>query len=125
MARDPQFEILDQIAQSIFDKKGENILVLDVRGISSLTDFFVIAEGGAERHVQALAKTVIEKLDDVKMAPLHLEGEQVGDWVVVDFGAIVVHLFTNEMREKYDLENLWREAKIVDVKIDIGTLAKE
>lgn len=125
MARDPQFEILDQIAQSIFDKKGENILVLDVRGISSLTDFFVIAEGGAERHVQALAKTVIEKLDDVKMEPLHLEGEQAGDWVVVDFGAIVVHLFTNEMREKYDLENLWREAKIVDVKIDIGTLAKE
>lgn len=112
-------ENLNGIAQAIFDKKGMNILVLDVRDTCSMTDFFVIAEGTVDRHVRALSHVVVDFLDKQRISPLHLEGEREGDWVVIDYGDIVVHLFTPELREKYSLESLWREAKIVDVKLMI------
>lgn len=107
------------MAQTLFDKKGFNILVLDVRGISSMTDYFLIAEGNIDRHVQSLAKSVIEVLQENGEKPFHSEGVTEGAWAVLDYGEVVVHLFVPDLREKYALEELWREAKIVDVKIDV------
>ncbi len=108
--------LLDTIAQTIFDKKGFNILCLDVRGISSMTDYFVIAEGNVDRHVKALGLTIIEVMGEQGIRPLHTEGEMNSDWFVLDFGDIIVHLFVPELRDKYRIEQIWREAKIVNVK---------
>ena len=109
---------LTRIAQAVYDKKGFNILVLDVRNISSMTDYFIIAEGSVDRHVKALSGTIIDELSThCRRSPLHVEGQQEGDWVVLDYGDIVIHLFIPELREKYALEELWREGHIVDVKI--------
>lgn len=116
--------ILNAIAQAIFDKKGFNILGLDVRTISTLTDFFIIAEGNVDRHVRAIGMAITSKMKELGQMPLHVEGEQEGDWVVIDYGEIVIHLFTPEMREKYAFENLWHEGKIVDLKIEVHAVDK-
>lgn len=114
--------VLNSIAQTVFDKKGFNILALDVRDVSTLTDFFLIAEGNVDKHVVALAKAVIEKLKQEGESPIHVEGLDQGDWVVVDYLEIVIHLFKPGIRDKYRLEELWREGKIVDLEF---MLAKE
>lgn len=119
------FKILTFVAQTIFDKKGFNILVLDVLGISTLTDYFVIAEGSSDRHVRALGQTVMNALSDLGMKPLHAEGDKIGDWLVIDYGEFVIHIFMPGLREKYALESLWREGKIVDVSIDISKKTRE
>lgn len=110
-------QILDRVAQAIFDKKGFNILVLDVRGISTMTDYFVIAEGTVDRHVIALYFAIKDSLDEVGITPYHVEGQHDGDWIVMDYTDFVIHLFIPDIREKYALEKLWKESKIVDVNI--------
>jgi ribosome-associated protein len=111
-----QIQLVESICQKIFDKKGMNILALDVRGISTMTDFFIIAEGNVERHVQALASTVAELLAEQGIYPLHTEGEREGDWAVLDYGDIIIHFFIPAMREKYRLEQVWKEGKVVETK---------
>lgn len=115
--RNSNLKVLNTIAQAIYDKKGFNILALDVYGLSTLTDYYVIAEGNINRHVRALAFAIKDKLREEGLEPFHMEGEQTGDWLVMDYGDIIIHLFVPEIREKYALEELWKEAKIVDVKI--------
>lgn len=112
------FEILNHIAQTIYDKKGFNILVLDVRDICTMTDFFVMAEGTVDRHVKALGQTIYDELALQGQYPLHVEGQQEGDWVVLDYADFVIHLFIPELREKYALEDLWRKGRVVDVQIN-------
>ena len=107
-----------QIAvQAIYDKKGINTITLDLRGVSSLSDYFIIAEGNVDRHVRAIAGEIRENLKKLGWHPFHAEGEISGDWVVLDYGEIMIHLFTPELRERYNLERLWKESKIVNVKI--------
>jgi ribosome-associated protein len=118
MNKHPIFEDLNRIAQVIYDKKGFNILVLDVREICTMTDFFIIAEGTVDRHVKALSQAIIDEFAIEKKDPLHIEGQQEGDWVVLDYGDFVIHLFIPELREKYALEELWEKGEIVDVKIN-------
>lgn len=108
---------LDTIAQAIFDKKGFNILVLDVRAFSTMTNFYIIAEGNVNRHVKAIANFIVDTMREAGLKPLHIEGTAESEWVVIDYGDIVIHLFIPEIREKYALEELWKESKIVDVKI--------
>ena len=110
---------LNAIAQAIFDKKGFNILALDVRGISSLTDYVIIAEGNIERHVCAIAEEIMKQLEERGQRAVYFEGMKEGDWVVLDYLHIMVHLFTPDMREKYHLEQLWKEGQIVDLQIDV------
>jgi ribosome-associated protein len=116
---------LNRIAQVIYDKKGFNILVLDVRGFSTMTDFFIIAEGNVDRHVKALSHAIFDEFSQLGVEPLHVEGQQEGDWAVMDYGDFVIHLFIPELREKYALEELWKKGKIVDVKIDTSKKIKE
>ncbi len=113
----PILKQLTVIAQTIFDKKGFNILVLDVRNICTLTDYFIIAEGTVDRHVKAISSAIVDQLAQDDTYPLHIEGEQAGDWVVLDYSDLIVHLFTPELRERYALEELWQKGKIVDVDI--------
>lgn len=123
MKKDP-LELLNLIAQKIYDKKGFNILALDVRGVSTMTDFFLIAEGTADKHVVSLGKHLVEALKEQGEKPLHTEGFQDGEWVVLDYLEVVVHLFKPGMRDKYRLEELWHEGKIIDLEIEVsrGTL---
>jgi ribosome-associated protein len=114
-------KILDRIAQAIFDKKGMNILALDVRGASANTDHVIIAEGLAERHVTALGETIIKTLEEEGVSLSFQQGMNSGDWVVLDYFTIVIHLFMPGMRDKYDLERLWPESDIVDVVIDYSS----
>lgn len=118
-------KILNQIAQAIYDKKGFNILVLDVSAICTMTDYFVIAEGTVDRHVKALSQTIVHELSSYGQYPMHIEGEQEGDWVVLDFCDFVIHLFTPDMRQKYSLEEVWHQGKIVDVQIVMAKPASE
>ncbi len=122
---DPVLEDLNHIAQVIYDKKGFNILVLDVVGICSMTDYFVIAEGSVDRHVKAISQAIEEQGGQRGKYPFHMEGQKEGDWIVLDYGDVVIHLFTPELRDKYRLEELWHEGKIVDVKIETRQEKKE
>lgn len=113
-------ELLDFIAQKIFDKKGMNILALDLRNVSTMTDYCLIAEGAVNRHVKAICLSLKKELSSKAMSLFHCDGEQEGDWIVMDYGDVVVHLMTPDMREKYSLEELWKKSKIVDVEINVG-----
>lgn len=95
---------LNAIAQAIFDKKGFNILALDVRAISTLTDYVIIAEGNIDKHVMAIAEAIIERMESLGQKTIYIEGMKGGDWVVVDYMHIMVHLFMPGMRDKYQLE---------------------
>ena len=108
-------EILNSIASIIYDKKGMNILALDVRGLSSITDYCIIAEGNVDRHVMSIAQGISKEMSLEGIRPLRLEGMKAGDWVVLDYGEIMVHLFSSGLREKYSLERLWPESKIVEL----------
>jgi len=110
-------KVLNLIAQTIYDKKGFNVLALDVRNFSTLTDYFIIAEGNVDKHVCAIAHAIIDQLKEYGEKPIHTEGLQQGDWIVLDYLEVVIHLFQPGLREKYQLEELWREAAIVDVEI--------
>lgn len=109
-------ELLDLIAQTLYDKKGFNILVLDVSKFSSLADAYVIAEGNVERHVKALANEVVDRMNEKGHSLYHMDSTSP-DWVVLDFGYIIVHLMIPETREYYAIEELWRNGDIVDVNI--------
>lgn len=115
--------MLNTIAQVIYDKKGFNILALDVKGLSSITDYIVIAEGNVDRHVASIGKAIIDELDEKGIKPVHVEGFKTGDWVVLDYSDVMVHLFMPGLREKYSLERLWNESKIVDLDIDVSKSA--
>jgi len=106
---------IQRIAQTIYEKKGENVIAIDVRGISSITDYVLIAEGNVDRHVIALAKGIEHTMRDLGQKPGQVDGLQNGDWVVLDYFQVVVHLFIPEMRKKYQLERLWPDGKVIDL----------
>lgn len=109
-------KLLNAISQVIFDKKGVNILALDVREISTMTDYCIIAEGSVARHLKALSNSIREKMAELHYPLYRTEGED-SSWVIMDYYDIVIHLLTPDMREKYALEELWKQGKIVDVHI--------
>jgi ribosome-associated protein len=110
--------IVYTVSQAIHDKKGKNLLALDVRGLSSLTDYLVIAEGNVERHVTAIGMAVIETMKAKQLGPLlYEEGINSGDWLVLDYGEVMVHIFMPGLREKYRLEHLWEDSRLVPLPI--------
>lgn len=117
MKKEP-IELLEIISQTIYDKKGFNIFAMDVRGISTITDFILIAEGNVDKHVVAIAEAVQRELKKLCERAVHAEGMKNGDWVVLDFVEIMVHIFMPGIREKYKLERLWNDGKIIYLDID-------
>jgi len=118
-------ETAKKLAQVLYKKKAVNIILLDVRGISSATDFVLIADGNVERHVMALAKEIEETMRKEGQKTVHSEGASFGDWIVLDFVELVVHLFTPQMRQRYQLERLWADAEIIDIDFDVSLSANE
>lgn len=96
------------------NKKAENILVLDVRKLSSVTDYFVIASGTSEPHLRAIVEEIRKQLNDQhEILPRAVDGSVAGAWVVLDFFDVIVHIMRADVRERYDLESLWGDAPIV------------
>ncbi len=95
------------------DKKGEDILLLDLKEITSFTDYFVICTGTSSRMLKALADGVIEKSREDYKKKAHIEGDADSGWLVLDYGDVVVHLFDEELRQYYKLEELWKEGKVL------------
>ena len=96
-------------------KKASDIKVLDLSEVSSFTDRFVICTGGNPRQIQAIADEVGMRLKDIGRLPSSLEGYQQADWVLCDYGDFLVHIFSEKARTYYDLERLWRAAKVVEL----------
>jgi ribosome-associated protein len=119
MKEDPLI-LVNTIAQVIYDKKGFNILGLDLRGVSTLTDFVLIGEGSVAKHVSAIAHEIVKKLKSQGINPLYTEGFSEGDWIVLDYHQIMVHLFMPGLRDKYRLEELWREGNIIDLNLNLS-----
>jgi ribosome-associated protein len=93
------------------NKKAENIVILDVRKLSSVTDYFVIASGSSEPHLRAIVSELTGRLwDDYKVRPRRVEGGAAAAWQVLDFFDVIVHIMRDEVREKYNLESLWGDA---------------
>jgi len=102
------------------EKKGLNARILDVRGLSSLTDFLLLVSGRSDRQVQAVAESVRVGLKkDHALLPLAVEGMNEGRWVLLDYGDVMVHVFQEPVREFYDLDGLWSEAPEVAVPAEL------
>lgn len=98
------------------DKKGEEIRVLDISQVSVIADLFIIVGGSNKNQVQALCDNVTEKLGRAGFPENHIEGYDNGNWILIDFGDIIVHIFDKENRSLYDLERIWRDGKSIDIK---------
>ncbi len=93
------------------DKKALDIVVLDLQGIASFTDYFLICTGGSHRQIATIADEIEEKLKKAKRRPSHIEGYPRGEWILMDYVDFVVHIFTPTGRSYYNLERLWGDAK--------------
>ncbi len=98
------------------DKKGEDVRVIDIHEVSVLADYFLIASGTNANQVQAMADNVEEELGKAGHVCRQIEGYQSGNWILMDYGDIIVHVFCKEDRLFYDLERIWRDGTIMDAK---------
>ena len=104
-------ELAKRIVDLASDKQASDILLLDIRGVSLIADYFVIATAGNERQANAILKDLIEKLvEEFARKPLHTEGKPDSGWVLLDFGDVIVHVFSPAQRSFYNLEQLWSAA---------------
>jgi ribosome-associated protein len=106
-------ELAHIIVEALEDKKGENIVLLDLQNVAMFTDYFVICTGTSDRMLDALADGVIEKAREATNLKGRPQGQPASGWVVVDFGSVIVHCFAPETRDFYKLEELWKEGKIL------------
>ncbi len=102
--------------EAALDKKAEDVVVLDLRKVSSFTDYFVLATGTNQKQILAIADSVLEVLRARGLRPDHSEGYPRQEWILLDFGGLVVHVFTPRLRAFYDLERLWGGATRVEMR---------
>ena len=105
-------ELSQKLAQLAWEKKGDNILILDVRKLTDVTDYFVLVSAESELHVKALSDHLQENLAKKKQKVWHREGYQNLNWVLLDYIDVVVHIFREPTRQFYELEKLWGDARI-------------
>lgn len=109
-------ELAKICAHAAIDAKAEELVILDVKGISSFTDYFVIMNGRSTRHVQGLAESIEKEMRAKRANTSNAEGLEEGMWVLLDFDDVVVHIFYHEQRKFYDLESLWHDAKQISIE---------
>lgn len=93
------------------EKKALDVAVIELQGLTDIADYFVIASGTSDRHVRTIAEHVEKSMKDAGIRPYSVEGYQQGRWVIIDYRNVIVHIFLEQLRELYDLESLWIEAK--------------
>ena len=110
-------ESLSELQQLVVDatteKKASNIVILDLRNRTDLTDFFLICSGNSKVQVQAIARNVLEKTYGTPHAAIAVEGLSVGNWIILDLGDMIVHVFQKDVRIHYDLERLWGDVPVI------------
>lgn len=105
-------DLVFKAVEAIEDKKGINVKVLNIEGLSPIADYFVLASGTNPNQLHAMADEVTEKLAKEGSHPKQTEGYQTGNWILIDYGDFIIHLFQEEAREFYNLERIWKDAKI-------------
>ena len=113
-------ELLENTVKILDNKKAEDIKALEITDLSSVADYFVIVSGTSSTHIKALAEELEEKLTALGKEPNHVEGRSTG-WILLDYGCVVIHVFTKEARDYYNLEKLWADG----VEEDISALVTE
>ena len=108
-------QLLKQAVQTLDKHKGEELLALKVSALTPIADYFLLATGTSATNVRSLADYVEEELKKQGKSPLRNEGYRAGDWVTLDYGDVMVHIFRRETREFYDLERLWTDAERIDI----------
>lgn len=111
-------ELAELCAQKCLEKKAENVVILDLEGKSSVADYFVVCSGFSDRQVAAIADNVADEIRKAGFKPLSQEGMVDGRWALIDFGAVIVHVFQDHLRDFYNLEGLWRDAPRIRVQDD-------
>jgi ribosome-associated protein len=107
-------ELARLVVDAISDKKGEDIVMLDLQSVSPIADYFIIATANSERQLNAISDGIREKVKEAtKMIPQRQEGQGPSGWVLMDYGDIVIHLFSPQLRGYYELEALWADANVV------------
>ncbi len=107
-------ELAHLILDVIADRMGVNTIMLDMQSVSLMADFFIISSGESERQIQAIIKEIkLQVKKKLKVLPLLIEGEDSSGWMLIDYGGVVVHIFSPAMREYYQLERLWSDASVV------------
>lgn len=106
-------ELAHSIINALEEKKGEEIILLDLQNIATFTDYFIICTGTSDRMLDALADSVITSIQEKHQVKGRVDGRSSGGWMVVDYGSILVHLFSPAQREFYNLEELWQAGKIL------------
>ena len=114
-------EIAEQAAVSMLAKNAVDVMIIDLRGLSSITDYFVIGTAGSEPQTKAVVEQVTADLKERETAPWHSEGKQSWRWVLLDYVDVVIHVFRDEVRAFYGLERLWGDAPRVEVSTDAAT----
>jgi ribosome-associated protein len=109
----PALDLARRIVELAEDKKAADIVLLDLTGLTTVADYFVIASGGSERQLDAIADGIISGMRDEKIHAFGREGTAASHWVLVDFGSVIAHVFTPPERDYYSLEKHWHEAKTI------------
>ncbi|MBR5229214.1 MAG: ribosome silencing factor [Firmicutes bacterium] len=102
--------------KTLSDKKAQDIVIIDIQGKATFADYFVIASGGSERQVNALVDDVEDAFAKEGLFVKSIEGKQNSGWVLMDFGDIIVNVFTKEQREKYNIEKVWGDCTFIEVE---------
>lgn len=105
----------EKIVKILDKKKARNIVALNISGLTTITDYFIIAAGGSAAQVQALAENVEEELSKIGIHPRNREGYSSADWILLGYDDVIVHIFKEETREFYNLEHIWKDAEKVDI----------
>ena len=107
-----------KVAKTAFDKKAENIVIINLKSLTSVCDYFVICTGQSDTHIKAIADDIIKETGSIGELPWHKEGYDALKWVLLDYVDIVVHVFRKDIREYYNLERLWGDAKTEKYPLD-------
>lgn len=111
-------EMVTICVNASLEKKAKDIVVMEVKAISSFADYFLICSGASNRHVQAIATAIEEKMRAAGYLPRGIEGETAGTWILIDYYDVVIHVFYSPLRVFYDLEGLWSEAPVIRIADD-------
>lgn len=109
-------QMIKNAVEGLEDKKGEDIRIIDISEVSPIADYFILASGSNRSQIQAMADSVAEKLHKGGFHMKQMEGYDGGNWILMDFVDVVVHIFDRESRNFYDLERIWKDGKLVELE---------
>jgi ribosome-associated protein len=112
--KDESLLLAKRIVEACEEVKGNEVVVLDVASVADFADYFIVASGRSDRQVQGITNRVIEELAKLGVRPLSVEGYEEGQWVLIDCGDVVAHVFYEPVRSTYDIESLWMRARRLD-----------